>query len=118
MSIEEFIDFLNEDSKYRWELFQWIANSPIGFCYELTVKDDTGHRWHFQVQDEVITEKYAKAIKKNLLESLHEKALKRKIKAAEEKEEIYQLYKGMTDSMQKAIKDIMKTVNGFEIEGE
>lgn len=32
-----------------------------------------------------------------------------------EKEEIYRLYKGMTKSMQKAVKDIMLVGNGKEI---
>ena len=118
MTIEEFIDYLNEDSKYRWELFKILTDSPIGFRYELTVMDDTKHHWHFQVQDKVINKKYAESIKKSLLESLYEKSLKRKIAMAEEKEELYQLYKGMTLSMQKAVKDIMKTMNGLEIDDE
>lgn len=32
-----------------------------------------------------------------------------------EKEEIYRLYKNMTKSMQKAVKDVMLVVNGKEI---
>ena len=36
--------------------------------------------------------------------------------ASKEAEELYKLYKAMTPSMQKAIVDIMKTVNGEEID--
>lgn len=38
------------------------------------------------------------------------------LKSSEEKEEVYRLFKAMTPSMQKAIVDIMKTVNGEEID--
>ena len=41
------------------------------------------------------------------------------VKTEDEKAEmeiIYSLYKGMTDSMQKAVKDIMLVANGKEIE--
>ena len=37
---------------------------------------------------------------------------------SEEAERLYSLYKKMTPSMQKAIVDIMKTVNGMEIDDE
>jgi len=39
-------------------------------------------------------------------------------KQAMEKEEIYKLYKGMTLSMQKAVKNVMRTVNGLDIKDD
>ena len=118
MTIEEFIDYLNEDSEYRWRLFKIITKSPIGVCYELSVMDDNGHHWHFQLSSDVLSDKYIKNIKNCLLESMHDKSLKLKMEKAEEKEELYQLYKGMTESMQKAVKDIMKTMNGISIDDD
>ena len=45
-------------------------------------------------------------------------AMRRYIIEMDKKDELYNLYKKMTPSMQKAILDIMKTVNGMEIDDD
>ena len=43
-------------------------------------------------------------------------SIRKWIKEGEERSELYRLYKAMTPSMQKAVKDIMIVANGGEID--
>lgn len=55
-------------------------------------------------------------IDKTKLDRPYYEAMKLYIIENEEKENLYKLFKAMTPSMKKAIVDIMKTVNGEEID--
>ena len=106
MGIKEFIEEMNKKSRFKWEHLKTIPISDIGFCYEMKALNDCGFYFHYQVSLEALEslpfEKIRLHFETDMIE--HEQIW------------LYKLYEKMTPSMKKAIVDIMKTVNGEEID--
>jgi len=106
MGIKEFIEEMNKKSRYKWEHIGTIPMSDIGFCYEMKASNDYGFYFHYQVSLEALEslpfEKIRLHFEADMIE--HEQIW------------LYKLFEKMTPSMQKAVVDIMKTVNGEEID--
>lgn len=69
-------------------------------------------------KDEVDKRLKEMGIEESKFDRTYFEAMRRYIIEMDKKDEIYNLYKKMTPSMQKAILDIMKTVNGMEIDDD
>lgn len=69
-------------------------------------------------KDEVDKRLKEMGIEESKFDRTYFEAMRRYIIEMDKKDEVYNLYKKMTPSMQKAILDIMKTVNGMEIDDD
>lgn len=54
MGIEEFLEKMNEKSRFKWTLLETIPFSDIGFHYKIIAENDCGFYFHYRVSSEAL----------------------------------------------------------------
>ena len=107
MTIEEFIEQMNKDSKFKWVAIKVLSKDELmGLCYELSCKDNIGNTYYYTLAFEVLEAITYRQLFYNFEEQTKERQMKY----------LYRKFEKLTPSMQKAIVDIMKTQNGEQID--